>query len=140
MTLVQMIHDATDHIKVYLVAGTLVALGVDVAGNATGGMGGMVGGAVAGMGNAMAMLDAPDLPPALGLGVQGIGALIAVVGAAMYLGNMWCGYVALRRFRFAFRERGPLLMACGWSAAFLYVLASAVVGLAVQAVYLAIVG
>jgi hypothetical protein len=76
----------------------------------------------------------------LALGVQVIGVLIALVGAVIYLGNMWCGYVALRAFRFQFRERGLVLKACGWSAAFLYVLVSAAIGLAVNAVYLALVG
>ncbi len=134
MNLVDTIHDITDHLKVYLLSGTLVAIGVDVAGNA----GGPVGGAM--IGGMDAMVVHPMLSTPVALGVQLIGALIAVVGAALYLGNMWCGYVALRQFRFRFDNRGLLLQACGWSGAFLYVLTAAVIGVAVNAVYLTLVG
>ncbi|MEM7490646.1 MAG: hypothetical protein AAF390_16130 [Pseudomonadota bacterium] len=137
MSLVETIQDVTDHIKAYLLAGTLVALGADIARNVSGSVGGAMTGAMA-----TAMPAAPNLmlsDPAT-LAVQGIGALIGLVGAVLYLGNMWCGFVALRQFRFNFAERGVLLQACGWSAAFLYVVVSAVIGVAVNAVYLALVG
>lgn len=132
--MIDTIHDITDHLKVYLVAGTFVALGVDVAGNVTETMGSAISGAM----QAMPMPQAVVSHPTAVL-IRGIGAMIAVVGAALYLGNMWCGYVALRQFRFNFKERGLLLKACGWSAAFLYVVVCAVIGVAVNAVYLALV-
>ncbi|MEM7710888.1 MAG: hypothetical protein AAF264_09115 [Pseudomonadota bacterium] len=132
MNTVETIHRITDHIKVYLLSGTLVALGLDMAGDVTGSMGGA-------MSNAMGMGPQTMLSGPTRLAIQGIGALIALVGAGLYLGNMWCGFVALRTFRFNFAERGVLLQLCGWSAAFLYVVISAVIGVAVNAVYLALV-
>ncbi|WP_298429304.1 hypothetical protein [uncultured Jannaschia sp.] len=135
MALVDQIHDATDHLKVYLLAGTLVAVGVDVAANVSGSMTGeMMVPSMTEMSAPMAVLSDP-----LALAVKAIGGLIALVGAALYLGNMWCGFVALRALRFRFEERGVILQAGGWSLAFLYVVVSAVIGLAVNAVYLALV-
>ena len=86
------------------------------------------------------MLATDETNPGVVLAIQATGTLIAVVGGALYLANMWAGFITLRRFRFRFRERGALLKACGWSAAFAYVLTSAVIGVAVNAVYLALVG
>ena len=136
MNTVETIHRITDHIKVYLLSGTLVALGLDMAGDVTGSMAGAVSGAMGGGSGAgpRTMLSDP-----VSFAIQGIGALIAVVGAGLYLGNMWCGFVALRTFRFNFAERSVLLQLCGWSAAFLYVVVSAVIGVAVNAVYIALV-
>lgn len=131
MALTDTIHDLSDHLKTYLLAGTLVAVGLDVTGDLSGAMGGAM------------MVPMSMLPPAwdgpVHLAVQGVGLVIVAMGIALYLGNMWCGYVALRLFRFRFERRGPLMQACGWSAAFLYVVASATVGVAVNAVYLRLV-
>lgn len=137
MSLTEFLHDVSEHLRVYLLAGTLAAVGVDVAANVSGSMRGDAGSAMAGMGMRVAPDDATF--PVL-LAVQAIGVLIALVGGALYLANMWAGFLALRRFRFRFHERGPLLKACGWSAAFAYLVISAVIGLAVNAVYLALVG
>ncbi|MFO6466013.1 hypothetical protein ACK8OR_16595 [Jannaschia sp. KMU-145] len=135
MALVDLIHDATDHLKVYLLSGTLVAVGVDVAANVSGSMTGeMMVPSMTEMSPPMAILSDP-----LAFAVKAIGGLIALVGATLYLGNMWCGFVALRALRFRFEERGVILQAGGWSLAFLYVVVSAVIGLAVNAVYLALV-
>lgn len=135
-----LVHHVTEHIKTYLVAGTLVAVGIDVATNVTASM----GGAMASMGGAMAQaqpmlaMGGLSVPGPLALLVQGVGVAILAIGLALYGANMWCGYAALRAFRFRFHERGPVLQACGWSAAFLYVLGSVAIGLSVNAVYLAI--
>lgn len=134
MDLTQLIQGVTEHLKSYLLAGTLVAVGVDVSTNVTGSMGGAMSGPM----GALPMAAGP-WSWLLTLGVQGIGALIAAVGAVLYVATMWVGYVALRQLRFRFAGRGVVLKACGWSVAFLYVLVSAVIGLAVNAVYLALV-
>lgn len=152
MLLTTFLHDVTDHLRVYLLAGTLFAVGIDVAGNVSsaidGGLGdsgaagamtgmGMTGMGMTGMGMT-SMAGQTDLPVILA--VQAVGALIALVGGALYLANMWAGFLSLRQFRFRFKERGPLLKACGWSAAFAYVLTSTAIGLAINAVYLVLVG
>lgn len=147
MLLTTFLHDVTDHLRVYLLAGTLFAVGLDVAGNVSsavdgglsesGAAGAMTGMGMTGMG-ITSMAGQTDLPVVLA--VQAVGALIALVGGALYLANMWAGFLSLRQFRFRFKERGPLLKACGWSAAFAYVLTSTAIGLAINAVYLALVG
>ncbi|SFJ10525.1 hypothetical protein [Jannaschia pohangensis] len=137
MSLSDFLHDVSEHLRIYLLAGTLVAVGVDVAGNVSGSMRGAPGTAMADMGMSLAPQDSSL---SVLLAIQAIGAMIALVGGVLYLANMWSGFLALRAFRFRFKERGPLLKACGWSAAFAYILISAVIGLAVNAVYLALVG
>lgn len=147
MLLTTFLHDVTDHLRVYLLAGTLFAVGIDVAGNVSSAIDGGLGdsgaaGAMTGMGmtgmGMTSMAGQTDLPVILA--VQAVGALIALVGGALYLANMWAGFLSLRQFRFRFKERGPLLKACGWSAAFAYVLTSTAIGLAINAVYLVLVG
>lgn len=133
----RLVHDVTEHLRVYLLSGTLVAVGVDVATNVDGSMGGGLSGAMASM--APAAMPHLTVASPLALLIQGIGALLLAMGAALYAGNMWCGYTALRRMRFRFVARGPLLRACGWSLAFVYVLTSLTIGVAVNAVYLALV-
>ena len=136
MALAQTITDVTDHLKVYLLAGTLVAIGVDVTTNVTGSMGGMG----AAMGDLMAgPMDKLAVAAPLALGFKAVGLIVAAIGAMLYAGNLWCGFVALRRLRFRFEERGVVLQACGWSLAFVYVVSSVVIGVAVNAVYLALV-
>ena len=143
MQMSALVQDLTDHIKVYLVAGTLVAVGVDVATNVTASM----TGATSAMADAMVtmrpvvgMMEALAVPLPVAWFLKAVGAAILLIGAALYAANMWCGYTALRNFRFRFEERGLVLKTCGWSAAFLYVLASLAIGLSVNAVYLALVG
>ncbi|MCK0168924.1 hypothetical protein MWU52_15320 [Jannaschia sp. S6380] len=136
MAIAKLVHDVTEHLRVYLLSGTLVAVGIDVATNVTGSMGGGMSGAMAAV---PMQMDKLSIATPFALLVQGIGLTILAIGAALYAGNMWCGYAALRNLRFRFRERGPVLMACGWSLAFLYVLASVMIGIAVNAVYLALV-
>lgn len=135
------IHACTEHVKVYILAGTLVAVGLDVAGRAMGAAGGAMAGVVAG---AMAAMPGGahqgQVPSVFVWGIHATGALIVAVGAILYATNVWVGYTALRDLRFRFAERGPLLRTCGWSLAFAYVLVSAVIGIAVNAVYLALVG
>lgn len=138
MQLNKFLHDVTEHLRVYLLAGTLFAVGLDVSGNVTmGAAEGGAAGAMAGMGMT-AMVGDADLPVVIA--VHAVGILIALVGGALYLANIWAGFLSLRQFRFRFKERGALLKACGWSAAFAYVLVSAAIGLSINAVYLALVG
>ena len=125
------VHDVTEHIKTYLVAGTLAAVGLDVVNNVESSMGGAMAG--------VDMMAALSVPGPLALLVRGVGVALLVMGLALYAANMWCGFRALRDYRFRFENRGVVLQACGWSAAFLYVLGSLAIGASVNAVYLALV-
>lgn len=137
MQLTLFLHQVTEHLRVYVMAGTLAAVGLDVARNVSASMGDGPSAAMTGMGMAIVTHETNT---AVILAVQGIGLLIAGVGGALYLANIWAGFLTLRQFRFRFAERGPILKLCGWSAAFAYVLTSAVIGVAINAVYLALVG
>jgi hypothetical protein len=134
LTLSAIVERVAEHLKVYLLSGTLAAVGIDVATNVTDAMGGAMGGAMAPMGMNPLVASHP-----VALAVQAVGAAIFVAGATLYAANIWCGFRALRLLRFRFVERGPILKICGWSFAFLYLLGSVVVGAAVNAVYLALV-
>ncbi|MEM9795934.1 MAG: hypothetical protein AAF919_05575 [Pseudomonadota bacterium] len=135
-----LIQTVTDHIKVYLVAGTLAAIGFDVMSNVSAEMVPPIAGIMGDAMLTMPMMDGLTVPGPVALLVQGIGASILAIGLILYGANMWCGFRALRQFRFRFKERGPVLKTCGWSAAFLYVVGSVAIGLSVNAVYLTLVG
>ncbi|WP_308916017.1 hypothetical protein [Jannaschia sp. LMIT008] len=137
MRLAKMIEATTEHLKVYLYAGTLVAVGVDVAANTGGSMGGGMGSTLGRL--PMDMADPVWLGPVT-LGLQMVGALLLVLGVALYAANIWVGFAALRALRFRFVDRGLMLKACGWSMAFVYVIGSLLIGVAVNAVYLSLVG
>ena len=139
MDLSTLLQPITEHLKTYFVAGTLAAVGRDVASNVEH----SVGGSMATM--PMVMMPVMEAMPEMAasglwaVALRGVGVGLLVMGLSLYALNLWCGYRALRAFRFRFRERGLILKACGWSAAFAYVIGSIAIGLSVEAVYLALV-
>lgn len=131
------LHQVTQQLRVYVMAGTLAAVGLEAARNVSASMEDGPSAAMTGMGMAIVTHETNT---AVILAVQSIGLLIAGVGGALYLANIWASFLTLRQFRFRFAERGPILTLCGWSAAFAYVLTTAVIGGTINAVYLALVG
>lgn len=126
------IRDVSDHLRVYLMAGTLFAVGMDVAGRGTDAH------AVTALGGALPTDGAAEMVT-LSILVHGLGWLIAAAGSALYLGNMWDGFVALRKLQPTLSMPPVLVAACGCSLAIAYIAVSAAIGLAVNAVYLALV-
>ena len=101
-----------------------------------------MGGSLASVPSMMPMMGAMPEMAASGIwamGLRGVGLGLLAMGLGLYAANLWCGFAALRAFRFRFHERGMLLQACGWSAAFAYLLGAVAIGLSVEAVYLALV-